>query len=63
MCSRAEQECPKTFPGMGTRLDWPFEDPAAFEGTDEDRLVKFREVRDAIAKRVQEWLKERATLG
>ncbi|HTX68802.1 MAG TPA: arsenate reductase ArsC [Thermoleophilia bacterium] len=59
MCQRTEPECPKTFPGMGTRLDWPFEDPSAFEGTDEERLEKFREVRDAIEGRVLEWLAER----
>ena len=35
---------------MGTRLDWAFEDPAAFEGTQEERLEKFREVRDAIER-------------
>jgi arsenate reductase (thioredoxin) len=56
MCARAEAECPKTFPGMGTRLDWSFEDPAALEGTEAERLAKFREVRDAIEARVREWL-------
>jgi len=59
VCSRAEAECP-TFPGMGIREFWPFEDPAAFEGTDEERLAKFREVRDAIEARVQEWIEEHA---
>ena len=55
VCSRAEAECP-TFPGMGIREFWPFEDPAAYEGTEEERLAKFREVRDAIGRRVQEWI-------
>ncbi len=63
MCERTEPECPKTFPGMGARLDWPFEDPVACEGTEEERLAKFREVRDAIEKRVQDWLGERAAQG
>jgi arsenate reductase len=57
VCSRAEAECP-TFPGMGIREFWPFEDPAAFEGTEEERLAKFREVRDAIELRVKEWGEE-----
>ena len=56
VCGRAEAECP-TFPGMGTREFCPFEDPAAFEGSEEEWLGKFREVRDAIDARVQEWLK------
>ncbi len=30
------------FPGMGTRLSWPFQDPATFEGSEEERLAKFR---------------------
>jgi arsenate reductase (thioredoxin) len=58
MCQRDESGCPKAFPGMGTRLDWSFADPAAVEGTEEERLAKFRGVRDAIDARVQEWLKE-----
>ncbi|HSV85417.1 MAG TPA: arsenate reductase ArsC, partial [Levilinea sp.] len=28
VCSQAEEKCP-IFPGMGIRLHWPFEDPAA----------------------------------
>ena len=55
VCDRAERECP-TFPGMGIREFWPFEDPAAFEGTEDERLAKFREVRDAIDERVREWI-------
>ncbi len=57
VCGRAEAECP-TFPGMGIRESWPFEDPSAFEGTDEERLAKFREVRDMIEKRVRDWIEE-----
>ena len=57
LCERAEAECPKTFPGMGTRLLWPFEDPVSFDGSDEERLEKFRQVRDAIEAHLQEWLR------
>jgi arsenate reductase len=56
VCDRAERECP-TFPGMGTREFWPFDDPAAFGGSEQERLERFREVRDAIDARVQEWLR------
>lgn len=55
VCSRAEQNCP-IFPGVSYRLAWPFEDPAAFEGSDAEKLEKFREVRDAIEARILEWL-------
>jgi len=57
VCSNAEENCP-IFPGMGMRMHWPFEDPAAFVGSEEETLQKFREIRDQIDTRVREWLKE-----
>ncbi len=33
-----------TFPGISTRLYWPFEDPVEYRGTEEEKLGKFREV-------------------
>jgi arsenate reductase len=27
VCARAEERCPKAFPGVGTRFSWVFEDP------------------------------------
>jgi arsenate reductase len=56
VCDGAAKSCPAVWPGAQRRLLWPFEDPAAFEGTEEERLGKFREVRDAIEARVVEWL-------
>jgi arsenate reductase len=32
------------------------EDPAAFEGSDEAKMAKFREVRDQIQARIAEWV-------
>ncbi len=55
LCSDAEDRCP-VFPGMGTRLHWPFEDPAAFTGPEAERLARFREIRDQIEKTVIAWL-------
>ena len=40
------------------RLDWPFEDPAEAQGTEEEQLQKFRDVRDQIEARILEWLKD-----
>lgn len=37
-------------------LSWPFEDPAAYAGTDEEKLAKFREVRDQIDEQVRTWV-------
>ncbi len=54
VCSRAEERCP-IFPGMGQRLHWPFDDPAAAEGSDEEKLAVFRRVRDEIKVQVNTW--------
>ncbi len=58
VCEKIEENCPITFPGFRYRLFWPFEDPAAFVGSDEAKLAKFRAVRDKIAARIKLWLKE-----
>ena len=55
LCGNAEETCP-VFPGVGQRLYWPFDDPAAAEGSDAEKLAAFRRVRDAIAARIQAWL-------
>jgi arsenate reductase (thioredoxin) len=57
VCSNAEARCP-IFPGVAIRLHWPFEDPAAVEGDDEEKLAAFRRVRDAIEARILDWLQE-----
>jgi arsenate reductase (thioredoxin) len=54
--AHAEQECPRIFPGALHNWYWPFDDPASATGTEEERLAKFREVRDQIRKRIREWL-------
>ncbi len=58
VCAQAEKTCPKTFPGVLARFYWPFDDPAAAIGSDEEKLAKFREVRDQIEQRILQWLKE-----
>ena len=57
VCSNAEERCP-IFPFGTQRLHWPFEDPAGFEGADNEKLAKFREVRDLIDQRLRAWLGE-----
>ncbi|SPJ15094.1 Protein ArsC [Syntrophobacter sp. SbD2] len=59
VCVEAEANCPTTFPGIGHRLCWAFDDPAAVEGSEEEKLQKFREVRDRIEKRIKLWLEEK----
>jgi len=58
VCDHAENNCPSTWPGVNERIHWSFEDPAALEGTDEEKLTKFREIRDLIEKKVTGWIAE-----
>ncbi len=55
VCSNAESRCP-IFPGVVYRLFWPFEDPAAVEGSEAEKLVKFRSVRDQIDQQIRQWM-------
>ena len=47
VCDNAKESCP-IFPGHGNRIHKSFEDPAALEGSEQDRLALFRRVRDEI---------------
>ena len=58
VCDRAEKNCPTAWPGISQRLHWSFEDPASFEGNVEEKLAKFREVRDQISLKIHSWLQE-----
>jgi len=51
VCGNAEERCPH-FPDMGIRLHWRFEDPTAFEGSEEAKLALFRKVRDQIKAKI-----------
>lgn len=60
VCDDADQNCPTVWPGVNTRLHWSFEDPAKFQGNEEEKLAKFREVRDLIEHRVKAWKTEQS---
>lgn len=47
VCDNARESCP-VYPGHGRRLHQTFDDPAAVEGSDTERLAAFRRVRDEI---------------
>lgn len=58
VCDDAEKNCPTVWPGVNTRMHWSFEDPAAFQGSDEAKLEKFRQIRDMLEKKIKSWLSE-----
>lgn len=52
VCDNARDACP-VFPGAVNRLHWSFEDPAAAQGTEEQRIAEFRRIRNQIHERVR----------
>ncbi len=52
VCDRARQACP-VFPGDANRLHWGLDDPAAVEGTDEERLAAFRATATELTLRLR----------
>ncbi len=60
VCDDADKNCPTVWPGVHKRMHRSFEDPAAFDGTDEGKLAKFRQIRDRIENRITDWLAEQS---
>lgn len=54
VCDNARESCP-IFPGPVERIHWSFEDPAAVEGSREERDAAFRRIRDQIAAKVEDF--------
>jgi arsenate reductase len=58
VCDDANERCPWV-PGSVQRLHWSFPDPSRASGTEEERLIVFRRVRDQIQARLGDWLRDR----
>ena len=56
VCDEARAEACPIYPTRGARLHWSFADPSSFAGTTDERLARTRDVRDAIARRVDTWV-------
>lgn len=62
VCGEADENCPPgLFPVRVARLHWPFDDPAAATGSDDEKLAVFARVRDEIEARLRAWLADPAT--
>jgi arsenate reductase len=55
VCDESQAEGCPIFPGAGRREHWSFPDPAAFTGSDDEKMSQVRALRDRISARVQEW--------
>jgi arsenate reductase len=56
VCDNAKEACP-VFPGAPEQIHWSFEDPAAVQGGESERLAAFRRIRDQIDERFRIFLK------
>lgn len=52
VCDQANEACPVFF-GARERLHWSFPDPSKAEGSEEQQLAVYRNVRDAIRERIE----------
>jgi len=55
VCNHAKQVCP-IFPGQYERIHWDIEDPAEISGTEKEKMVFFRKIRDEIKEKCQRFL-------
>jgi arsenate reductase len=60
VCDSARENCP-IYPGGTELLHHDFEDPASFEGPVEERVERFRRVRDEIRGWIMQRFGERAS--
>src|ERR1017187_3388272 len=58
VCDNARDNCP-VFPTGTDRIHWSFEDPAAVQDGEQERLAAFRRIRDEIHERVRAFFQDR----
>ena len=59
VCDNAKESCP-IFPATTKRIHWSLEDPAAAQGSEEQRLAEFRRVRDQLRSLLRQFADEKA---
>jgi arsenate reductase len=55
VCDDAKESCPY-FANAAHQVHWRFDDPAAAEGSDDERLAVYRRVRDEIGAQIEEFV-------
>jgi arsenate reductase len=62
VCSEAEAEGCPYFPGGANRLHWPFPDPSKLIGSHAEKLVRVREIRGEIQRKVEAFCEEQCCI-
>ena len=55
VCDNARESCP-VVPANTFRIHWSLDDPAAVQGTEEERLAAFRRIRDELREHLQRFI-------
>ena len=55
VCDKANNTCPRIWPGAFTRTYMPIDDPAEARGSEEEKLTVFRRVRDELDAAMRTW--------
>lgn len=58
LCGHANDHCPVVRNDKAERWHWGFDDPAKATGTEDEIMAQFREVRDSIKSRIEQFLKD-----
>lgn len=58
LCGHADEHCPVISNKDVVKWHWGFDDPAKAQGTEDEIMVQFRHVRDAIKHRIAQFIQE-----
>ncbi|MDO3676038.1 arsenate reductase (thioredoxin) [Paenibacillus ehimensis] len=58
LCGHADEHCPVISGKNVTKWHWGFDDPAKATGTEEEMMAQFRNVRDAIKHRIEQFVQK-----
>ena len=55
LCDEIKSQCDPIVPATSARLHWSFRDPSEFQGSDEYKLNRTRDVRDSLKAAIEAW--------
>ncbi|MBD3919117.1 arsenate reductase (thioredoxin) [Paenibacillus sp. PR3] len=58
LCGHADEHCPVISNPNVVKWHWGFDDPAKATGTEDEIMAQFRNVREAIKSRIEQFLKD-----